>query len=107
MRGLAQYCQCTCENFSHTVVLLGSSPPFGYIYMALSHLACIPMPFHSFVLQLPSPPCCVWCQLDKFSFFFSPFHLEPLQDSVDCNIAVTTTNPCHCHLNTTTTSPVP
>src|SRR6266581_3195296 len=39
-----------------------------------------PLPFglyphalHSFVLQLPSPSCCVWCQLDKFSFFFSPF----------------------------------
>src|SRR6266702_1083535 len=46
-------------------------PPFGY--MALSHLVRIPMPLHSFVLQLPSPSCCVWCQLDKFSFFFFPF----------------------------------
>src|SRR6266702_1071902 len=46
-------------------------PPFGY--MALSHLARIPMPLHSFILQLPSPSRCVWCQLDKFSFFFSPF----------------------------------
>src|SRR6266702_4217077 len=25
------------------------------------------------ILQLPSPSRCVWCQLDKFSFFFSPF----------------------------------
>ena len=39
-----------------------------------------PLPFgpyphalHSFVLQLPSPSRCVWCQLDKFSFFLSPF----------------------------------
>src|SRR6266702_7755817 len=47
-------------------------PPFGY-YVALSHLVRIPMPLHSFVLQLPSPSRCVWCQLDKFSFFFSPF----------------------------------
>ncbi len=46
-------------------------PPFGYV--ALSHLACIPMLLHSFILQLPSPSRCVWCQLDKFSFFFSPF----------------------------------
>ncbi len=46
-------------------------PPFGYV--ALSHLAHIPVPLHSFVLQLPSPSCCIWCQLDKFSFFFSPF----------------------------------
>src|SRR6266702_1547922 len=49
-------------------------PPFGY--MALSHLACIPVPLHSFVLQLPSPSHCIWCQLDKFSFFFSPFILN-------------------------------
>src|SRR6266702_4802320 len=56
------------NNFSHTVVL---SPPFGYV--ALSHLACLPMLLHSFVLQLPSPSHCVWCQLDKFSFFLSPF----------------------------------
>ncbi len=49
-------------------------PPFGY--MALSHLACILMPLYSFVLQLPSPSHCVWCQLDKFSFFFSPFILN-------------------------------
>src|SRR6266571_1512047 len=41
--------------------------------VALSHLARIPMPLYSFVLQLPSPSRCVWCQLDKFSFFFSPF----------------------------------
>src|SRR6266702_3182480 len=34
------------------------------------------MPLHSFVLQLPSPSRCVWCQLDKFSFFFSPFILN-------------------------------
>ncbi len=46
-------------------------PPFGYV--ALSHLAHIPMPLHSFVLQLPSPSRCIWCQLDKCSFFFSPF----------------------------------
>src|SRR6266702_2055175 len=46
-------------------------PPFGYV--ALSHLACIPMLLHSFVLQLPSPSRCVWCQLDKYSFFLSPF----------------------------------
>src|SRR6266704_6988777 len=45
-------------------------PPFGYV--ALSHLACILMPLHSFVPQLPSPSCCVRCQLDKFSFFFLP-----------------------------------
>src|SRR6266702_2570477 len=45
-------------------------PPFGYV--ALSHLACILMTLHSFVLQLPSPSHCVWCQLDKFSFFFLP-----------------------------------
>src|SRR6266702_4776306 len=49
-------------------------PPLGYV--ALSHLVHIPMPLHSFVLQLPSPSCCVWCQLDKFSFFFSPFILN-------------------------------
>src|SRR6266702_2340182 len=55
------------SNFSHAVVL----SPFNYV--ALSHLACIFMPLHSFVLQLPSPSRCVWCQLDKFSFFFSPF----------------------------------
>src|SRR6266702_5845888 len=30
-------------------------------------------PLYSFILQLPSPFHCVWCQLDKFSFFFSPF----------------------------------
>src|SRR6266702_2785411 len=46
-------------------------PPFGY--MALSHLAHIPVPLHSFILQLPSPSHCIWCQLDKFSFFFSSF----------------------------------
>ncbi len=46
-------------------------PPFGYV--ALSYLARIPVPLHSFVLQLPSPSRCIWCQLDKFSFFFSPF----------------------------------
>src|SRR6266702_1115436 len=46
-------------------------PPFGYV--ALSHLARIPMLLHSFVLQLPSPSRCVCCQLDKFSFFLSPF----------------------------------
>src|SRR6266702_4263385 len=45
--------------------------PLGY--MALFHLVHIPMPLHSFILQLPSPSCCVWCQLDKFSFFLSPF----------------------------------
>src|SRR6266702_4646346 len=55
------------SNFSHTVIL----SPFDYV--ALSHLACILMPPHSFVLQLPLPSCCVWCQLDKFSFFFSPY----------------------------------
>ncbi len=55
------------SNFSHAIVL----SPFDYV--ALSHLACILMPLHSFVLQLPSPSRCVWCQLDKFSFFFSPF----------------------------------
>jgi len=32
-------------------------PPFGYV--ALSHLARIPMLLHSFVLQLPSPSRCV------------------------------------------------
>src|SRR6266702_8587517 len=47
-------------------------PTLSY-FVALSHLACILMPLHTFVLQLPSPSCCVWCQLDKFSFFFSPF----------------------------------
>src|SRR6266702_6645858 len=46
-------------------------PPFGSV--ALSHLAHIPMLLHSFVLQLPSPSRYVWCQLDKFSFFFSSF----------------------------------
>ncbi len=55
------------SNFSHAVVL----SPFDYV--ALSHLACTLMPLHSFVLQLLSPSCCVWCQLDKFSFFLSPF----------------------------------
>src|SRR6266702_1058645 len=55
------------SNISHAVVL----SPFDYV--ALSHLACILMPPHSFVLQLPSPSRCVWCQLDKFSFFFFPF----------------------------------
>ena len=54
------------SNFSHAVIL----SPFDYV--ALSHLACTLMPLHSFVLQLPSPSCCVWCQLDKFSFFLSP-----------------------------------
>src|SRR6266571_7915891 len=58
------------SNFSHTVVL----SPFDYV--AHSHLACILVPLHSFVLQLPSPSCSVWCQLDKFSFFFSPFILN-------------------------------
>src|SRR6266702_357822 len=48
--------------------------PFGYV--ALSHLAHIPVPLHSFILQLPSPSCCIWCQLDKFSFFFSLFILN-------------------------------
>src|SRR6266571_3783731 len=55
------------SNFSHAIVL---SPPFDYV--AHSHLACTLMPLHSFVLQLPSPSRCVWCQLDKFSFFLSP-----------------------------------
>src|SRR6266702_3391949 len=45
-------------------------PPFGYV--ALSHLACILMPLHSFIPQLPSPSHCVWCQLDKSSFLFIP-----------------------------------
>src|SRR6266702_3501071 len=56
------------SNFSHAIIL---SPPLAYV--ALSHLARIPVPLHSFVLQLPSPSHCIWCQLDKFSFFFSPF----------------------------------
>src|SRR6266702_5262687 len=56
------------SNFSHAVVL---SPPFGYV--ALSHLARILMPLHSFVLLFPSPSLSVCCPLDKFSFFFSPF----------------------------------
>src|SRR6266702_7333218 len=55
------------SNFSHAVV----SSPFDYV--AHSHLACTLMPLHSFVLQLPSPSRCVWCQLDKFSFFVFPF----------------------------------
>src|SRR6266702_4752028 len=55
------------QLFPHRCIV----PPLGYV--ALSHLVCIPMPLHSFVLQLPSPFRCVWCQLDKFSFFFSPF----------------------------------
>src|SRR6266702_2304418 len=58
------------SNFSHTVIL----SPFDYV--ALSHLTCILMPLHSFILQLPLPSHCVWCQLDKFSFFFSPFILN-------------------------------
>src|SRR6266702_4159256 len=32
-----------------------------------------PCPFTLSLLQLPSPSHCVWCQLDKSSFFFSPF----------------------------------
>src|SRR6266571_3624886 len=62
------------SNFSHTVVLSPLSP---FDYVALSHLACILMPLHSFVLQLPLSSRCVWCQLDKFSFFFFSLHLEP------------------------------
>src|SRR6266702_3294545 len=45
-------------------------PPLATL--ALSHLARIPMPLRSFVLQLPSPSRCVWCQLDKFLSFFLP-----------------------------------
>src|SRR6266702_3210582 len=85
------------SNFSHAVVL---SPPFGY--MALSHLARILMPLHSFVLQLPSPSCCVWSQL---SFFFT-LHLEPLQHNFNCDITVTTTSPS-AHTGHTPSSPPP
>ncbi len=42
---------------------------------------------------MPSPSRCIWCQLDKFSFFFFSLHLEPLQDNVNCNIAIATTSP--------------
>ncbi len=90
------------SNFSHTVVL----SPFDYV--AHSHLACILVPLHSFVLQLPSPSCSVWCQLDKFSFFFSPFILNL------CRTMSTAISPSpppllsrtqaithhHCHVNT-------
>src|SRR6266702_3516378 len=90
------------SNFSHTVVL----SPFDYV--ALSHLACILMPLHSFVLQLPSPSRCVWCQLDKFSFFFFSLHLEPLQDNVNCDIAVAATSPlAHTGHNPSSPPPTP
>ncbi len=75
------------SNVSHAVCC----SPLGYV--ALSHLACILMPLHSFILQLPSPSHCVWCQLDKFSLFFFALHFEPLQDNVNCDITITTTSP--------------
>src|SRR6266702_6937413 len=86
------------SNFSHAVVL----SPFDY--MAHSHLACTLLPLHSFILQLPSPSCCVWCQLDKFSFFLSPSLLNlcrtmsiaislSLPPLLSCAQAI----PHHCH----------
>src|SRR6266571_739363 len=94
-------------------------PPFGY--MALSHLACILMPLHSFVPQLPSPSHCVWCQLDKSSFLFLPSsrtsaglcqlqycHRHHLPSCTHRPYPiVTTTNPHHCYVNTAATLPIP
>ncbi len=89
--------------------------------VALSHLACILMPLHSFVPQLPSPSCCVRCQLDKFSFFFLPssrtsaglcqlrYHrcrCLPLRAHRPYPV-VAATNPHYCHVNTAATSPIP
>src|SRR6266702_685764 len=86
------------SNFSHAIIL----SPFDY--MALSHLACILMPLHSFILQLPLPSCCVWCQLDKFSFFFSPFILNLCRTmstvislSLPPLLLCTQAIPCCCH----------
>src|SRR6266702_544087 len=80
--------------------------PFGYV--ALSHLACIPMPLHSFILQLPSPSHCIWCQLDKFFFLFFSLHLEPLHDNVNCDLAVTATSPLvHTGHNPSSPPPTP
>src|SRR6266702_1595374 len=94
-------------------------PPFGYV--ALSHLACILMTLHSFVLQLPSPSHCVWCQLDKFSFFFLPSsrtsaglcqlryrHRRRLPSRTHRPYpVVAATYLCLCHVNTAATSPIP
>src|SRR6266702_8603901 len=98
------------SNFSNAIML---SPPFGYV--ALSHWACILVPLPSFILQLPSPSCCVWSQL---SFFFLPFILNLCRTMstvispsppppLACTLAIPHHHhhqPHHCHLNTAATS---
>ena len=75
-RGLTVCTVCTktkvkCGKWVTTFPMLLYCPPLwlrGPLPFGL-----YPHALHSFVLQLPSPSCYVWCQLDKFSFFFSPF----------------------------------
>src|SRR6266702_1283998 len=80
--------------------------PFGYV--ALSHFASLPIPLHSFILPLPSPSTCIFCQLYKFFFLFFSLHLEPLQDNVNCDITVTATTPLvHTGHNPSSPPPTP